>query len=190
MYSIVNNDEWFTMPETTIHDRIIGALFYEFMDVYKNDIKGGKIMLHTKNMALVYYGDLKNKSSYWYSELVELDKIKDMDDFITSGMSDLNFMQPDVMMFDKDNYLTNKKKTKVAGIPFFVAEVWSESNSSNEKQVKFELYSKYDALEHWYIEQDSDIIRCFKGSRELPSQNIRNKLTTSNDVEMDISYAL
>lgn len=53
---------------------------------------------------------------------------------------DLDVVQPDLVIFHKQPYIENYNETKTAGFPDLVVEVWSEGNSKQERDEKFNLY--------------------------------------------------
>jgi Uma2 family endonuclease len=107
-------------------------------------------------------------------------------------MSELRRVEPDFMLFDKNAYIENNisggVRTRIAGFPDLVIEIWSEANLIEERKFKKILYSTSPVTEHWYIEQDSNKVECFLGGNDLPPQSLKNILRTQDGVEFDLRY--
>jgi len=100
----------------------------------------------------------------------------------------LPYIEPDIMVFQKNDYLNNFRNTRKAGCPDLVIEVWSNQNDEAHRQKKFDLYSASPTTEHWYIEQESDIIRCYLGKKRLDDQHLLQLLKTQSGIEFDLKY--
>ena len=103
-------------------------------------------------------------------------------------VTSLEKVQPDLAFFDKNKYVINKRETKVAGRPDLIVEVWSDGNTEAHKDYKKYLYSTSPITEHWYIEQDSNKVKCYMGNEQLPDQYLTNILKTQNGIEFDLRY--
>ena len=176
------------MATTWRHNYLINGLLLSFnqtmQKLYASDLtKMAKFA--TEEIALVYEGDLGEQCS----RLIDISLIEDKEYFSTSTIDVLRFIQPDLFMFTYDNmYLTNEKETRVAGRPNLIVEVWSESNFEYERTCKRELYSTSPITEHWYIEQDNNIMTCYKGKERLPDQNLMYDLKTNDGIIVNISH--
>ena len=53
---------------------------------------------------------------------------------------------------------------------------------------KMNLYATSDITEHWYIEQDSNIVQCYTGKKRISDQNLKNVLVTQKSIEFDLRY--
>jgi Uma2 family endonuclease len=100
----------------------------------------------------------------------------------------LRCVQPDFFLFHKNPYIINKRDIRTAGQPDLIVEVWGEEDTKNNRDFKKYLYSASDITEHWYIEQDSNTIKCYLGRNELPDQSLMNILKTQNGLEFDLRY--
>ena len=92
------------------------------------------------------------------------------------------------MIFAKNKYTLNEKRNRIAGQPILVVEVWSDSNTQQERTFKRYLYSTSPITEHWYIEQNSDTVECYLGETQLKEQNLNFPLKTNLGLELDLSY--
>jgi hypothetical protein len=163
------------------HNRLTGALngnIFGFM-------KSGQMNAMQENCALVYYGE---KPDCDWLRLVDVTELADRDEFIDGIMNDLDYVMPDFLFFKDNQYLENRRQTRTAGQPDLIVEVWSEFNTPYDREKKFELYASSSITEHWYIEQDSNIIKCCMGASELPSQNLKDILRTRGGIEFDLRY--
>lgn len=73
-----------------------------------------------------------------------------------------------------------------AGQPDLIVEVWSDYDLKNDRAFLQNLYATSDVTEHWYIEEDSNDIECYKGRIKLPSQTLKNILKTQSGLEFDL----
>ena len=174
-------DSFMEMGTTARHNEIITALLRKIL----NFVDGGESKLFHENYSLVYWGKRTELDSL---ELVDIKNIKDTEHFKENVMNELRRIEPDFMLFDKNGYIENKKRTRIAGFPDLVIEVWSEGNSEAEQELKKFLYSTSPATEHWYIEQDSNDVECFMGDEVLPRQSLKDILLTQNGVEFDLRH--
>ena len=135
--------------------------------------------------SLVYKG-YKRKPEPRF--LIDVNNIENITEFIDEIIDDLEYIQPDFLLFQKNPYLTNKRDTRTAGCPDLIVEIWSKNNDMDERTFKFDLYSSSDKTEHWYIEQDLNEVKCFLGKEKLAEQSIENVLRTANGIEFDLRY--
>ena len=171
------------MGTTARHNEIITALLRKII----NFADGGKSKLFHENYSLVYWGKRTELDNL---ELVDVKNIRNPEHFKENVMNELRRIEPDFMLFDKNAYIENKKRTRIAGFPDLVIEVWSEGNSDMEQELKKFLYSTSPATEHWYIKQDSNDVECFIGGEALPPQSLKNILRTKNGVEFDLRHMI
>ena len=135
--------------------------------------------------ALVHWG-YKGKP-----DLKELVKISDIDDtelFLASTINEMDYVQPDFLVFKDNPYLYNENETKIVGCPDLIVEVWSRGNSKAERDFKLDLYSSSPITEHWYIEQDSNEVVCYFGTNRIESQFLYNILEARNGLKFDLRY--
>jgi len=171
----------FEMGTTARHGRLLYFLGKATFDLF---IKK-ELINFSESSSLVYYGNKKELDS---CELVDIGEIQDVQKFREDIMGDLNFVTPDYMHFKDNKYLINKKETKVAGYPNLIVEVWSEDNSLKDRAFKKYLHSTSPITEHWYIEQDSNIVECYYGQERIEDKNLADILVSRDGVEFDLRY--
>ena len=172
------------MPMSTSrrHNKIINELVAEiYSSVDRRDID-----VLTSDCALVHWG-AKNKTHQVYS-LVDVYAIEDVNDFTSDTINDLEYVQPDFLFFRDNPFICNERETVTAGCPDLIIEIWSNSNTKEEREFKYNLYSNNDIVEHWYIEQKSNEIACFLGRDKLKPQSLANVLKTLKGIEFDLRY--
>jgi Uma2 family endonuclease len=135
--------------------------------------------------ALVHWG-YKGKSDF--KELVKISDIEDIDSFVEMTINELDYVQPDFVLFKNNPYLHNEIETKIAGCPDLIVEVWSRGNTKAEREFKLDLYSSSPITEHWYIEQDRNEVTCYFGRNKLENQYLTDKLKTRDGLEFDLRY--
>ena len=174
-------DNYMQMSTSVRHNRITSTFFSEIIDM----IKKNEINALQEECALVYWGSrIKPEPAL----LVDIKTIKNLNDFKEKTINDLEYVQPDFILFHKNLYEENTRKTRTAGCPDLIVEVWSESNTAEEKNFKYKLYSSAINTEHWYIEQDTNELKCYLGKNPLPDQSIKNILKTTNGLKFDLRY--
>ena len=174
-------DIFIPMSTTWRHNKITRKLGGNLLHLEE---KENAVVLQ-EDCSLVYFGS-ENKVSE--IRLVNLNHITDKDDFINNVIDDLKTVEPDLALFYENDFFVNIRETKFAGQPDLVVEVWSKSNTKKERDFKKYLYSTSEITEHWYIDQDSNSIECWIGSRQLPSQNLNHILKTQKGIEFDLRY--
>ena len=142
-------------------------------------------MLVHVNYALVYYGDPGDPLHLF--SLVDLSKVEDKDEFVGT-ISDLEYIQPDFMLFQKNPYLYNERQTKIAGQPDLIVEIWSKSDTPERREFKHLIYSSSPVTEHWYFKQKSNTVTCFMGRDALPDQHLGSILKTQADIQFDLRH--
>ena len=174
-------DIYMPMSTTTRHNRLINTFIGDIMNL----IKKKEIYALQSDCALVYYGQRKEPQSI---KLVNISELEDVENFTNSEIEHLEYVQPDVMIFKNNPYLENKSELRVAGQPDLIIEVWSKSNTVEDRQFKNSLYSTSDITEHWYIEQDSNVITCYFGEKKISSQSLPDILVTRGGLKFDLRY--
>jgi len=139
---------------------------------------------YQEEVALIYSGSPKDAE---FIKLINTENINDITDFITK-MDEYYYVQPDFFIFRDNSYIENKKRTRVAGCPDLIVEIWSANNNEEEKSFKKLLYSSSSITEHWYIEQDSNEVVCYLGGDRLKNQSLFNVLVTRGGLEFDLRY--
>ena len=135
--------------------------------------------------ALVHWGEKKEPANL---ALVNISEISHIVKFKESTIEYLDYVQPDFMLFKDNPYLKNSKGLRTAGQPDLIVEIWSESNSKAERELKWNLYATSDITEHWYIEQDSNSVKCYMGKKQLSEQYLTTILRTQKGLEFDLRY--
>ena len=169
------------MGTTTRHNNILTEM-YRYLANYFHDLLINKqISILLEQLSLCYYGEYKEIDSI---ELIDAANIK----LDNSTINQLHVVQPDLMIFKDNKFLTNKEQTRYVGKPDLIVEVWSNINSDGHKLFKKTLYSTSEITEHWYIEQNSNEVECWFGDKQLPYQNLTNILKTQQSIEIDLRY--
>lgn len=174
-------DNYMPMGTTGRHNNLVGTFFSAIVDLLR---KKEASAFH-EECALTYLGTKKESMGF---KLVDINSIDDRKRFIEKTMPLLETVQPDFMLFKDNLYLKNENDTRWAGQPDLIVEVWSESNSHQDRTFKMNLYATSPITEHWYIEQDSNKVECYIGSERLPDQCLTNILKTQKGLEFDLRY--
>ena len=170
-----------SMSTTVRHNKIVTTL----MNRIFNRVESGEIHALQEECSLAYWGKNTEPTSV---SLVAVKEIEDLQRFKEITIEDLYYVQPDMMVFKSNPYIENNRKTKTAGQPDLIIEVWSEGNSKQERDFKKYLYSTSDITEHWYIEQDSNEVDCYWGVNRLKNQSLADILHTRGGLEFDLRY--
>ena len=170
------------MSTTTRHNKLINTFIGDVLNL----VRKKEVYALQSDCALVHWGFKSRADDFKY--LVDIDDIDDVDDFTKTTINDLDFVQPDFMLFQKNKYLTNERETRTAGCPDLIIEVWSKDNSKAERSFKLDLYSSNSTVEHWYIEQDSNEVICYFGNNRLENKSLTNVLVTCGGLEFDLRY--
>ena len=174
------HENFMPMATSLRHNKLIGALYARIFDFIVRE----ELIVYKEECALVYWGQRRKGEPCSLADIADL---HDADAFIDSVINELEYIQPDMMVFKDRKYLTNRKETRIAGIPDLAIEVWSESNSRAEKNFKFNLYA--DAgIEHWYLEQDSNQVLCYLGHDKLETQTLKNELVSASGIKFDLRH--
>ena len=175
-------DIFMPMSTTARHNKLINTFIGDVLHLSKKK----EIHALQSDCALVHWGFKSRTDDFKY--LVDIDEIDDIDDFTKTTINDLDFVQPDFMMFKNNRYICNERETRTAGRPDLIIEVWSKDNSKAERKFKFDLYSTGPTTEHWYMEQDSNKVKCHMGKGQLPDQSLKKILKTRAGLEFDLRY--
>ena len=148
----------------------------------------GNMYIAKKNALLIYWSSTVALVYNENKQLLNVNKISRAEENkLARGLSKMNYVEPDVMVFKNNAYISNLNGTRKAGCPDLVIEIWSDDNDQTHRQKKFEIYSSSPTTEHWYLEQRSDIIKCYLGKKRLSDQHLKNVLKTKDGLEFDIS---
>ena len=180
---LYTHNEYFVLPATKRHGKIVSH-------IENNLLKHERefALLTSEAMSLVYYGDPTKQCEYPNISLVDIEDICDIEKFKSATINDLANIVPDIILFTTNGFVENISETRVAGFPNLVIEVWSESNTLFDRQKKFDIYKTGVNTEHWYIEQNSNIIKCFMGKHQLEDKNMKDVLHTQEGIQMDIRH--
>ena len=162
------------------HNDIIGSFVGEIYPFRKNR----EVHVLSENCLLSYFG---NKNELMV-ELIDVTKIPNIEKFIDLEINDLGCVEPDFMLFQTNPYVKNKNRTRTAGQPDLIIEVWSPGNTFSHREFKKYLYSTSVVTEHWYIEQESNRVECYIGKTQLNDQSLANILITQKDFKFDLRY--
>jgi len=140
------------------------------------------VKIFQEETALVHYGHRKNNiDSLSLVDIAQIDNIDTLDY--------LGVVQPDFMLFRYNKFLWNEKETRIAGYPDLIVEVWSQSDSKQDREAKFLIYSNSNnKTEHWYLEQDSNIISCFMGKHKLQDKRLNEAIASNCGVTFDLTH--
>ena len=155
-----------------------------FMGDVLNIRRSNAAKAYQEEVALIYSGSPKDMD---FIKLINVESITDIKDFINK-MDEYHYVQPDFFIFKNNKQLENKKRTRVAGCPDLIVEIWSANNDEEEKSFKKLLYSSSPKTEHWYIEQDSNEVICYLGSDRLENQSLLDVLVSRGGLEFDLRY--
>lgn len=168
------------MATTDRHNRFVAT----FMNRIFARIESGEVHALQEQCPLVYFGTKDLPTGF---ELVDVEAIGDKERFL-DNITELEYVNPDFMLFFDNPYMKNKKGTRTAGQPDLIVEIWSDSNTENDRAFLRQLYASSPVTEHWYIEQDSNIVRCHMAKKQLPDQYLTNVLVTRKGFEFDLRY--
>ena len=174
-------DIFMPMSTTTRHNRLINTFIGDTLNLSRKK----EIYALQSDCALVYYGQRKEPQSI---KLVNILKLTDIKKFADSEIEYLEYVQPDVMIFKNNPYLENKSELRVAGQPDLIIEIWSKSNTMEDREFKRRLYATGVNTENWYVEQDSNILECYIGEEKIDDKSIKDILRTKSGIEFDLRY--
>ena len=170
------------MATTRRHAELCAGISAEVLVKHRSDLYGKKPSMQVLgDFALVYYGNLP-------VQFIRLVELAEVDSDFVEIMNELEYIQPDFMIFQKNPCMYNKRQTRIAGRPDLIVEVWSSSDTPAKREFKQLLYASSPVTEHWYIDQDSNMIKCFMGEHRLPDQSLVNVLKTRNGIFIDLTY--
>ena len=174
-------DIFMPMSTTKRHNKITTTFSASLIDL----IRRNEVDSFQEECALVYWGTKKNSHGF---NLVDITKIEDKNDFTENIIFELEYVQPDFVLFKNNLFVENKRQTRTAGQPDLIVEVWSESNSKNDRAFLQNLYATSEITEHWYIEQDSNEVICYYGANKLKNQYLTDILATRTGLKFDLRY--
>jgi len=166
-----------SVSTTNRHSRILMTL--------SNSVVG---LMRTREAYALQKGCNLVYSNQGVKSLIDVSAIKDTKTFREETMNNLDYVQPDFILFNGNWRLCNLEDTKIAGCPNLIVEVWSPEDTKEERDFKFNLYSSSPTTEHWYINQDSDFVKCYYGADHISVQKISNVLIAMCGVQFDLRY--
>ena len=120
-------------------------------------------------------------------ELVDVSKYTDLGiQTIRELMGSMDHTYPDFMIFKDNPVIINENRTRFAGIPDLIIEVWSRSNSESDREQKRKLYNT-NKSELWEINQDSPVIICWNKDGKRYEQHMDKSVTTPWGEELDLT---
>jgi len=175
-------DNLVQMSTTGRHNMILQSLVGTIYDL----IKRKEVFARQEQYSIVYWGSRKKKSMS--TSLVNIADIEDMQEFINSIIYELDYVQPDFVLFKDNKYITDSRDLRTAGQPDLIVEVWSGSNTKNDRAFLRDLYATSDITEFWQVEQNSNVVKCSIGTIKLLEQSLKNILKTQKGLEFDLRY--
>ena len=174
-------DIYMPMSTTIRHNRIIMTFSGTILDLLRTK----EVHALQEECALVYFGTRELLNGF---KLIDVTSIDDMKYFTENVIIELEYVRPDFVLFKNNSFAENKKQTRTAGQPDLLVEVWSESNTKNDRAFIQNLYATSDITEHWYIEQDSNEVTCYFGRNRIDNQYLTNILITRDGLKFDLRY--
>ena len=168
------------MGTTHRHNRLVTTL----MNRIFNRVESGELLAFQEQCPLVYFGTKELPAGF---KLIDVKDIKNTENFL-DNITELEYVNPDFMLFKDNQYLRNKKQTRTAGQPDLIVEIWSDSNTDDDRAFLQNLYATSPITEHWYIEQDSNDVQCYMGKEQLSDQYLTDVLITQKGFEFDLRY--
>jgi len=173
-------DNYMPMSTTDRHNNIISFLIGRILHLMEKK----EVYALQSDCALVYFGTKDLPTGF---ELVNVKDINSIERFL-DNITELEYVNPDFMLFKDNPYIKNKKGTRTAGQPDLIVEIWSESNTDNNRAFLKKLYATSPITEHWYIEQDSNEVICYFGRDRIENQYLNDVLETRNGLKFDLRY--
>ena len=174
-------DNLLEMSTTGRHNLLTSSLFSRIFDL----VVEKKVLARQEQYSIVYYGkkSMPNDVSF-----VRIEEIDDAEYFLNYTIYELNYIQPDFVLFKDNLYLTDKRDLKTAGQPDLIVEVWSDGNTAADKIFLQKLYASSSITEFWQLEQNLNIVKCSLGALKLPDQCLTDILVTQKGLEFDLRY--
>jgi len=116
--------------------------------------------------------------------LVNINAIDDLTKFLTETIHDLEYVQPDIMIFKENSYFNNK--TKTAGFPDLTVKIWSDGNKLAYRKELHNLYMTSPVNEVLCLNQEDTIIERWYKQKRLPNLDFRELIRTQDDIEFDL----
>ena len=104
---------------------------------------------------------------------------------VRDNISKLKFTYPDFMIFKNNPIIINDKKTRYAGTPDLIIEIWSDANLEKDREEKRNLY-RTNKSEFWEFEQDSPKVICWNKDGKVYEQLMDKPIITPWGDEIDL----
>ena len=172
----------YEMGTTTRHADLVSEIMYQIKYKFYEFFKQGKFRPLQEQLSLAYLGDYKDLSSVSLIDVTDESVANDI------KINLLNCVQPDFFYYMNNKFITNTEETRYIGTPDLIVEVWSSANSRAHMLFKETLYSTSKNTEHWYIQQDSNLVDCRFGTHLLDKQNLAEPLITQSGITLDLTH--
>lgn len=183
MDNLINDYYPVKMKTTGRHNQLVRAINAE---LYKWE-RSGEIFSFSEEVALGYKGEKAESVTNQLIKVADLSEIQIKAIRRATALA-IDEVQPDYMMFSTNDFICNLTDTLYVGQPNLIVEVWSKSNSPEERNGKRSLYATGDNTEHWYLEQYQNDVECWLGTQKLPTQNLKDILKTVEGYELDLRH--
>jgi len=175
-------DNFVQMSTTGRHNKLISTLIGTIFDL----VKKKEVIIGHEQYSIVHWGSRKKNVSD--ISLIAVEEIDNIERFRDYTIYELDYVQPDFLLFKDNKYLVDSRDLRTAGRPDLIVEVWSDSNTVRDRQILQSLYATSDITEFWQIEQDSNTVKCSIGAIKLPEQSLTNILKTQKGLKFDLRY--
>ena len=108
--------------------------------------------------------------------------------FLSEVINSMDYVMPDIMLFQKNKYVANKNQTKTAGFPDLIIEVWSDGNKNEHRNFKRKLYATSQTTEFWQITQNSNIVKCSIGNKKIMDKSLTEPMQTLAEIPIDLTH--
>ena len=160
------------------HTKLAGFIFGELYGVFRELGRLGDVFLSPGSSRLLHRG----------VRFSGTESLIDTKDFSWENAPYLYAVEPDVLLFDKNEYLKDVNGLHYVGFPDLVVEVWSPSNVQEERDYKQRLYSTGKKTEHWYIEQDTCVVDCWYEKTHIHRKTLDQPLQTISGIPIDLTH--
>lgn len=120
-------------------------------------------------------------------ELIDVSALTELGiQYIKDQMGKFGYSYPDFMIFKDNPVIISDNKTRYAGMPDLIIEVWSKSNKKEEKEQKRNLY-RTNKSEFWELDQDSPKILCWHKDGQMYEQHMDQPVKTPWGETLDLT---
>ncbi|MCL1988987.1 MAG: hypothetical protein FWG64_13605 [Firmicutes bacterium] len=164
------------------HALLNGKLSSTVIDKFEEEINQGTKNYGSSNICLTYFDETIEGAS-----LVDLSQLDDIDYFIENEISDLHYVMPDIFLFDKQPFVTNKTGVKIAGFPDLIIEIWSPGNSKTHREFLHNLYQTSPVTEIWHLTLNSNIVHRWLGKKRLEDTTLLEIMESRTGLKFDLT---